>query len=78
MEWIATHPHKKPKPLESRKQLSHFYSDGSSCDKTGTPRQTEVCIIIAKQIVLQKHHQNILEGNIKIIFFRYNHCKETN
>lgn len=42
LEWIATHPHKKPKPLESRKQLSHFYSDGSSCDKTGTPRQTEV------------------------------------
>ncbi|XP_072760755.1 endoplasmic reticulum lectin 1 isoform X1 [Anoplolepis gracilipes] len=42
LEWIAAHPHKKPKPLESRKHLSHFYSDGSSCDKTGTSRQTEV------------------------------------
>ncbi|XP_014479624.1 PREDICTED: endoplasmic reticulum lectin 1 isoform X1 [Dinoponera quadriceps] len=42
LEWIATHPHKKPKSLELRKHLSHFYSDGSNCDKTGTPRQTEV------------------------------------
>ncbi|XP_011162109.1 endoplasmic reticulum lectin 1 isoform X2 [Solenopsis invicta] len=42
LEWIAAHPHKKPKPLELRKHLSHFYSDGSSCDKTGTSRQTEV------------------------------------
>ncbi|TGZ47006.1 Endoplasmic reticulum lectin 1 [Temnothorax longispinosus] len=42
LDWIAAHPHKKPKPLELRKHLSHFYSDGSSCDKTGTSRQTEV------------------------------------
>ncbi|KAM0732303.1 Endoplasmic reticulum lectin 1 [Formica fusca] len=42
LEWIAAHPNKKPKPLELRKHLSHFYSDGSSCDKTGTSRQTEV------------------------------------
>ncbi|KYN00008.1 Endoplasmic reticulum lectin 1 [Cyphomyrmex costatus] len=42
LEWIAAHPYKKPKPLELRKHLSHFYSDGSSCDKTGTSRQTEV------------------------------------
>ncbi|XP_050464514.1 endoplasmic reticulum lectin 1 isoform X1 [Cataglyphis hispanica] len=42
LEWIAAHPQKKPKPLELRKHLSHFYSDGSSCDKTGTSRQTEV------------------------------------
>lgn len=42
LEWIAAHPHKKPKPPELRKHLSHFYSDGSSCDKTGTARQTEV------------------------------------
>ncbi|XP_029178279.1 endoplasmic reticulum lectin 1 isoform X1 [Nylanderia fulva] len=42
LEWIAAHPHKKPKPLELRKHLSHFYSDGSSCDKTGASRQTEV------------------------------------
>lgn len=42
LEWIAANPNKKPKPLELRKHLSHFYSDGSSCDKTGTSRQTEV------------------------------------
>ncbi|XP_077259788.1 endoplasmic reticulum lectin 1 isoform X2 [Temnothorax americanus] len=42
LDWIAAHPHKKPKPLELRKHLSHFYSDGSNCDKTGTSRQTEV------------------------------------
>ncbi|KOC69075.1 Endoplasmic reticulum lectin 1 [Habropoda laboriosa] len=42
LEWIAAHPHKKPKSPELRKQLSHFYSDGTICDKTGNPRQTEV------------------------------------
>lgn len=42
LEWIEAHPHKKPKPLPQRKQLSHFYSDGSVCDKTGKLRQTEV------------------------------------
>ncbi|XP_032665515.1 endoplasmic reticulum lectin 1 isoform X2 [Odontomachus brunneus] len=42
LEWIATHPNKKPKSLELRKHLSHFYSEGSNCDKTGTSRQTEV------------------------------------
>lgn len=46
LDWIAANPNKKPKPLEIRKHLSHFYSDGSSCDKTGTSRQTEVCIIV--------------------------------
>ncbi|XP_076239624.1 endoplasmic reticulum lectin 1 isoform X2 [Calliopsis andreniformis] len=42
LEWIAAHPHKKPKSPELRKQLKHFYSDGTICDKTGNPRQTEV------------------------------------
>ncbi|XP_019865202.2 endoplasmic reticulum lectin 1 [Aethina tumida] len=42
LEWIKTHPHKKPKPVGERKQLSHFYSNGEICDKTGKPRQTEV------------------------------------
>lgn len=42
IEWIEAHPHKKPKPIAVRTQLSHFYSDGSICDKTGKPRQTEV------------------------------------
>ncbi|KZC09119.1 Endoplasmic reticulum lectin 1 [Dufourea novaeangliae] len=39
LDWLAAHPHKRP---ELRKQLSHFYSDGSICEKTGNPRQTEV------------------------------------
>ncbi|XP_033312882.1 endoplasmic reticulum lectin 1 isoform X2 [Bombus bifarius] len=42
LDWIAAHPHKRPKSPELRKQLSHFYSDGTICDKTGNPRQTEV------------------------------------
>lgn len=42
LEWIATHPFKKPGPREGRKHLSHFYSDGSMCNKTGRLRQTEV------------------------------------
>ncbi|XP_066254403.1 endoplasmic reticulum lectin 1 isoform X1 [Euwallacea similis] len=42
LDWIKEHPHKRPKPVEARKQISHFYSEGSVCDKTGQPRQTEV------------------------------------
>lgn len=42
LDWIKDHPHKRPKPVEQRKQLSHLYSGGSVCDKTGQPRQTEV------------------------------------
>ncbi|CAH1373828.1 unnamed protein product [Tenebrio molitor] len=42
LDWIEQHPHKRPKPLSQRTQLSHLYSDGSVCDKTGKPRQTEV------------------------------------
>ncbi|RZC34923.1 PRKCSH domain containing protein [Asbolus verrucosus] len=42
LEWIEQHPHKRPKPLPQRTQLSHLYSDGTVCDKTGKPRQTEV------------------------------------
>ncbi|XP_053978244.1 endoplasmic reticulum lectin 1 isoform X2 [Hylaeus anthracinus] len=42
LDWITSHPHKRPKSPQLRKQLSHFYSDGSICDKTGSPRQTEV------------------------------------
>ncbi|XP_076655957.1 endoplasmic reticulum lectin 1 isoform X1 [Halictus rubicundus] len=44
LDWIAAHPHKKPKAPKLRKQLSHFYSDGTICDKTGNPRQTEVIL----------------------------------
>lgn len=42
LEWISVHPHKRPKPQGQRTQLSHLYSDGSVCDRTGKPRQTEV------------------------------------
>ncbi|XP_012271255.1 endoplasmic reticulum lectin 1 isoform X2 [Orussus abietinus] len=42
LEWIEAHPKKRPKSLAQRKQLSHFYSGGSECDKTGKLRQTEV------------------------------------
>ncbi|KAH0567142.1 endoplasmic reticulum lectin 1 isoform X1 [Cotesia glomerata] len=42
IEWIEAHPQKRPKPLEQRKQLSHFYSDGSYCDEMKKKRQTEV------------------------------------
>ena len=42
LEWMEKHPHKRPKPLAQRNQLSHFYSDGTVCDKTEKPRQTEV------------------------------------
>jgi len=42
VEWLEKNPHKRPKPLAIRKQITHFYSDGTPCDKTGRPRQTEV------------------------------------
>jgi hypothetical protein len=42
VNWIKANPHKKPKPIGLRKQISHFYSHGTICDKTGKPRQTEV------------------------------------
>lgn len=42
LEWLGTHPQKRPKPKNQRTQLSHLYADGSVCDKTGKARQTEV------------------------------------
>lgn len=42
LEWIEQHPLKRPKPLTERTMLSHLYSGGSICDKTGKSRQTEV------------------------------------
>lgn len=42
IEWLQKNPHKRPKALSARNQLSHFYSEGSVCDKTGKARQTEV------------------------------------
>ena len=34
-EWIEQNPNKRPKPIELRKHVSHFYSDGDICDVTG-------------------------------------------
>lgn len=42
LEWLEANPHKLPKPLSVRKHVSHYYSGGTICDKTGKPRQTEV------------------------------------
>ncbi|CAG9865300.1 unnamed protein product [Phyllotreta striolata] len=42
LDWMKENPQKRPKPLGQRKQLSHLYSSGSICEKTGKPRQTEV------------------------------------
>lgn len=42
IEWIKNNPHKQPKPLAKRTQITHFYQGGSFCDKTGKKRQTEV------------------------------------
>jgi len=41
-EWIDQNPNKKPKSLETRKHVSHFYSGGDICDITGKPRHVEV------------------------------------
>ncbi|KAL3276793.1 hypothetical protein HHI36_012156 [Cryptolaemus montrouzieri] len=42
IDWLNEHPQKRPKPSSQRKHLSHLYSEGDQCDKTGKPRQTEV------------------------------------
>lgn len=35
LDWLDQHPGKRPKPVESRKHVSHFYSGGDICDLTG-------------------------------------------
>ncbi|XP_030024178.2 endoplasmic reticulum lectin 1 isoform X1 [Manduca sexta] len=42
LQWIKENKGKAPKPVEQRTYVSHFYSNGDVCDKTGKPRQTEV------------------------------------
>lgn len=42
LDWIKENKGKTPKPVEQRTSVSHFYSGGDICDKTGKPRQTEV------------------------------------
>lgn len=43
-DFMEQHHDKRPKPLKLRKQISHFYNGGSTCDKTGQQRQTEVVL----------------------------------
>lgn len=43
-EYLKKHPEKRPKPVGQRKQIIHFYSEGSLCDKTGKSRQVEVVL----------------------------------
>lgn len=48
--FIDTHPEKKPKLKGPRKQITHFYAGGSTCDKTGQQRQTEVALICPENV----------------------------
>ena len=34
IEWLDKNPAKRPKPVDSRKYVSHFYSGGDICDLT--------------------------------------------
>lgn len=43
-DFLQVHPEKRPKAKAQRKQITHFYNDGSTCDKTGRKRQTEVVL----------------------------------
>lgn len=43
-DFLVLHPEKRPKENSQRKQITHFYNDGSTCDKTGKKRQTEVVL----------------------------------
>ena len=42
VQWVKDNPSKRPKPMEFRKHVSHFYSDGDFCELAGKPRQIEV------------------------------------
>lgn len=43
-EFLKNNPKKRPMPKGQRKQITHFYNGGSTCDKTGQQRQTEVVL----------------------------------
>lgn len=46
IKWLSRNEDKKPKSIASgsRQVISHFYSSGSVCQKTGEKRETEVNI----------------------------------
>lgn len=41
-DWLEANPSKRPKPIESRKHISHFYSNGDYCEISKKPRHVEV------------------------------------
>lgn len=43
-EFLQNHPEKRPKAKGQRKQITHFYNGGSTCDRTGKQRETEVVL----------------------------------
>lgn len=43
-DFLQAHPEKRPKAKSQRRQITHFYNGGSTCDKTGQQRQTEVVL----------------------------------
>jgi len=44
IKWVSQNPQKKSKfdAFDKKTVLSHFYSSGSVCQKTGDKRETEV------------------------------------
>lgn len=48
IKWLSRNEEKKPKvdALGHRQVISHFYSSGSVCQKTGEKRETEVNIYL--------------------------------
>ncbi|XP_032515474.2 endoplasmic reticulum lectin 1 isoform X1 [Danaus plexippus] len=42
LQWIKENRNKAPKPIDERTSVSHFYSGGDICQKSGKRRQTEV------------------------------------
>jgi endoplasmic reticulum lectin 1 len=42
--WLRDNPLKRPRPVETRKYVSLYYSNGDACDLTGKPRDCEVRI----------------------------------
>lgn len=50
IKFLNDNPHKRLHSSKSkRKELSYLYTDGSACDKTGKPRQTEVRLQCAEK-----------------------------
>lgn len=53
IEWLRKNPQKRPAPKETRTEITHFYTGGSYCEKSGKPRQTEVKLKCLEKAVSQ-------------------------